>query len=143
MPVPSAIIAIVGGPAVVGAGIVSQLDLVRVVRRGLSTEAVHSLWQSGRLTKAETDRVILPRKTLSHREKIGTLTPDQSDKVLRVARVMADAEEVFGSRDKAHAWLRRPTAALAGEAPLELLDTDEGAREVETLLGRIAHGIAA
>jgi uncharacterized protein (DUF2384 family) len=32
---------------------------------------------------------------------------------------------------------------LAGERPLDLLDTDEGAREVETLLGRISHGIAA
>jgi putative toxin-antitoxin system antitoxin component (TIGR02293 family) len=62
---------------------------------------------------------------------------------LRVARVLAAAEETFGSQEKAGAWLRRPTVALAGERPLELLDTDEGSREVETLLGRISHGIAA
>jgi len=86
---------------------------------------------------------VLPRRTLAHRETIGTLTPDQSDRLLRVARVLALAEEVFGSQDKAHLWLRRPTTVLAGEAPLEWLDTEEGAREVETVLGRIAHGIAA
>ena len=73
----------------------------------------------------------------------GTLTPEQSDRLVRVARVIASAEETFGSRDKACTWLRRPTTALAGESPLNLLDTDEGAREVETLLGRVAHGIAA
>ena len=60
-----------------------------------------------------------------------------------MARLIAVAEETFGSQEKANIWLRRPTTALGGEAPLDLLDTDEGARQVETLLGRIAHGIAA
>jgi uncharacterized protein (DUF2384 family) len=49
----------------------------------------------------------------------------------------------FGGREKAGVWLRRPTTALGGECPLLLLDTDEGARAVETLLGPIAHRIAA
>ena len=89
------------------------------------------------------DRIVLPRKTLANRRKLDTLTPEQSDRLLRVARVIAAAEETFGSREKAGTWLRRPTSALTGESPLDLLDTDEGAREVETLLGRIAHGIAA
>jgi uncharacterized protein (DUF2384 family) len=38
--------------------------------------------------------------------------------------------------------LRRPTKVLEGEAPLEMLDTTEGAREVEDLLHRIDHGLA-
>ena len=63
--------------------------------------------------------------------------------MLRIERVIEEAEQVFGNAQKAGQWLRRPSAALAGEAPLELLDTDIGTREVEELLGRIAHGIAA
>ncbi|HNO62136.1 MAG TPA: MbcA/ParS/Xre antitoxin family protein, partial [Plasticicumulans sp.] len=51
--------------------------------------------------------------------------------------------DTFGTRDKALLWLRRPTTALAGASPLNRLDTDEGARQVERLLGHIAHGIAA
>jgi len=58
-----------------------------------------------------------------------------------VAGVIAWAEETFGSREKARAGLRCPTAALANESLRDLLDTDEGAREVETCLGRIAGGI--
>ena len=143
MPDPSAIIDLVGGPDVVGAEAGERLQLVRMVRAGLPVKAVHALIESGRMSRAETDRVVLPRRTLAHRERIGNLTADQSDRLFRVVRVMAGAEEVFGDRDKAHAWLRRPTAVLAGECPLDLLDTEEGAREVETLLGRIAHGIAA
>lgn len=143
MPTPNAIIDVVGGAAVVETPIFSQFDLIRVVRAGLPVGAVHALIRSGRLSRAETDRVVVARKTLAHRERIGTLTADQSDRLVRVARVLATAEETFGDRDKAHRWLRRPTATLADEAPLDLLDTEEGAREVESVLGRIAHGIAA
>jgi putative toxin-antitoxin system antitoxin component (TIGR02293 family) len=74
---------------------------------------------------------------------LGRLTAEQSDRLARILRVVETAEQTFGDPAKAHTWLRRPTAALDDEAPLELLDTDIGAREVETLLTRIAHGIAA
>lgn len=134
---------VVGGAAVVGGEITAEMDVVRLVRRGLPVDAVLFVLDSGRLTLAELDRIVMPRKTLANRRKLGTLTPEQSDRLVRVARVLASAEETFGSREKAGAWLRRPTTTLASECPLELLDTDEGARAVETLLGRIAHGIAA
>lgn len=117
--------------------------LVRLLREGLSVAAVQRLLESGRLTLAEIDRVVLPRKTLANRRRIGRLTPEQSDRLMRVARVLALTEETFGNPEKAGLWLRRPSAVLAGERPLDLLDTDEGARAVETLLGRISHGIAA
>ena len=143
MSTPLSALDVVGGPAVVGGNVTAGMDLVKLVRRGLPVGAVEFVLDTGRLTLAELDRVVLPRKTLANRRKLGTLTPEQSDRLVRVARVLAAAEETFGSLEKAGVWLRRPTAALAGEIPLQLLDTDEGAREVETLLGRIAYGIAA
>ena len=45
--------------------------------------------------------------------------------------------------DKASTWLRRPNRALNNERPLRLLDTDVGARQVEDILGRIAHGVVS
>ena len=71
-----------------------------------------------------------------------TFTPEQSDHSVRIAQVRATAVEVFGDQDKAETWLRRSSNALCGKRPLDLLDTDEGAHEVETLLGRISHGLA-
>jgi putative toxin-antitoxin system antitoxin component (TIGR02293 family) len=134
---------IVGGPTVVGGNAAAGMELARLVRRGLPFGAVQFVLDSGVLSPAELDRIVLPRKTLANRRRLGTLTPEQSGRLVRVARVIAAAEETFGSREKAGTWLRRKTTALAGESPLDLLDTDEGAREVETLLGRVAHGIAA
>ena len=133
---------VVGGSSVIGPA-AEPMDLVRLVRRGLPIGVVQSLLESGRLTPAELDHVVLPRKTLAHRRKLGTLTPEQSDRLVRVARLLAAAEETFGNPVKAGIWLRRPTSVFAGERPMDLLDTDEGAREVETLLGQISKGIAA
>jgi putative toxin-antitoxin system antitoxin component (TIGR02293 family) len=134
---------IVGGETALGLSIRSGRDLIAAVRHGLSVKAVEHVLDTGRMTLSEIDLVVLPRKTLSHRRKIGTLTADQSDRLMRAARVLAAAEDTFGSQEKAAKWLRRPTSALDGETPLSLLDTSEGALQVENLLGRISHGIAA
>ena len=113
------------------------------VRQGLSVAAVDAVLASGRLTAVELDKLALPRKTLAHRRLLGHLTPEQSDRLARILRIIEEAEATFGDHAKAHTWLRRGTAALDGEAPLDRLDTDIGVRQVETLLGRIADGIAA
>lgn len=116
---------------------------IEATRRGLPVAALDALIETGRLTLAEIDRIVLPRKTLSHRRVLGTLTPDQSDRLIRVARIIAAAEATFGSAEKAGRWLRRPTTALDGDKPIDLLDTSEGCRQVERLLTRIDHGLAA
>jgi putative toxin-antitoxin system antitoxin component (TIGR02293 family) len=143
MNAPVSALDIVGGSDVIGGDLAPGLSAVRLIRRGRPVGAVEFMLDSGRLTLAELDQVVLARKTLANRRKLGTLTPEQSDRLVRLARVIAAAEATFGSREKAGIWLRRPTTALAGERPLHLLDTDEGAREVMTLLGRIDHGLAA
>jgi putative toxin-antitoxin system antitoxin component (TIGR02293 family) len=116
---------------------------IEATRRGLPISTVDEMVDSGRLSLAEIDRIVMPRKTLAHRRAIGALTPDQSDRLMRVVRIIAAAENTFGSLDKAYRWLRRPTTALEDDAPLELLDTSEGGRQVERLLARIDHGLAA
>jgi putative toxin-antitoxin system antitoxin component (TIGR02293 family) len=65
------------------------------------------------------------------------------ERAARAASVAALAEQTFADREKAQSWLRRPTSALNDRRPIDLLDSEPGARVVEQLLHRIAHGIAA
>ena len=123
--------------------VTTGLALARAIRSGLPTTAIDYVVKIGKLSPAEIDRVVIPRKTLAHRKIQGSLTADQSDRFIRVARIISLAEDTFANAAKAGTWLRRPTSALNDEKPLDLLDTEEGAREVEMLLTRIAHGIAA
>ena len=143
MPSAARVIALVGGEQVFGQPVASHLDIARAVRGGLHVEAIDYLIDRHLVTAAEIDRIIVPRKTLADRRRKGSLTPEQSDRVIRVARIISDALETFGSQEKALTWLRRGCAPLQGDAPLDLLDTEEGAREVEHLIGRIAHGLVA
>jgi putative toxin-antitoxin system antitoxin component (TIGR02293 family) len=66
---------------------------------------------------------------------------EESDRAVRLARTVAFAEEMIGDPDKAASWLRAPNRALSGSRPIELLDTDAGAKKVRNVLGRIAYGI--
>ena len=124
------------------AGIRSEIDLLDAVSRGLPTVAVDAAVHSGILSADEADRLVIARRTLAARKARGQdLTRDESDRLMRVARVNAVSLEQFGSAEKAGRWLRKPNRALGGRVPLELLATGEGARVVEETIMRIAHGL--
>ena len=119
----------------------AESALVGAVRDGLPLSALDRLIADGAITEAEIEAHFIPRRTLYARRQKGTLSREQSDLIVRLARVRAMAEEVFGRRQDAHAWMRERNGALDGQIPLTLLDTEEGGRLVEAVLGRIAHGI--
>ena len=92
----------------------------------------------------EIYKIVAPRRTLARRiEKNERLPVAEADRVLRLKRVIAFAERVFGDPAKAHRWLRKPSRALNGAVPIELLETEEGARIVENEIGCIQHGMFA
>ena len=67
--------------------------------------------------------------------------PFTSDRLYRLSKAIAVAEEVLEGTDNAMSWLRRPQPALGGRVPLDLLVTQAGADQVETLLRRIDYGV--
>ncbi len=83
---------------------------------------------------------IAPR-TLARRRRARRLSAEESDRLVRLGRILALAEDVLGDRAKAARWLQEPNRALGRVVPLRHLDTDIGARDVETILVRIEHGV--
>ena len=120
---------------------VTDLALADAVRDGLAVSALDRLIADEVVSEQEVEAYFIPRRTLYARRQKGTLSREQSDLVVRLARIQAMADEVFGDRQKVHRWLRKPNGALGSQVPLTLLDTEEGGRVVEAVLGRIAHGI--
>ncbi len=100
-----------------------------------------SRW-TARFSKKEMDALIIPKRTLARRKaKHETLTLEETDKALRLARISAEADRVFGDQEKSSRWLRKPNSALSGQTPLELLKSETGALAVGELLGQIDHGM--
>lgn len=136
--------ALLGGGSVLHAKPRTALDWVTIIRQGISSAAVDALTKALHITQSELATALgIPERTLARRKKEGTLNSEESAKLVRLARVVERAEEVFDDLDTALNWLKSPNAALSGAAPLSLMDTEIGAESVLTTLGRIEHGVFA
>jgi len=82
----------------------------------------------------------LSKATLHRRKLEGRLTPAESDRVMRYARLLGRAAEVLGGEEAGREWLQSGQFALGMAVPLDYAESEAGAREVEALLGRIDYG---
>jgi hypothetical protein len=79
---------------------------------------------------ADNNRQVAPQRT----------RPAVSDLSARLDRIIQLAMEVFGTKEKAIQWLKRPSRPLGSEMPWALLDTDAGTQRVEPELRQIQFG---
>jgi putative toxin-antitoxin system antitoxin component (TIGR02293 family) len=121
----------------------SEQDLARLVEARLPTRALDTLRTAG-YSDEEIYGFVVPRRTFSHRvARRERLSLEESDRIVRMLRVAAFGESVFGDRERFWSWFRAPKRRLEGRTPLSLLATAAGARAVEDLLGAIDEGFAA
>jgi putative toxin-antitoxin system antitoxin component (TIGR02293 family) len=118
--------------------------LVERVRAGFPFPELEALRLRLGMTLAEAAALAgIPGRTLARRRQAGRLDPGESERVLRIERLFALASQMLRDGDRARDWLKSPKAALAGQTPLAYADTEVGAREVESLIGRLRHGVFA
>lgn len=119
-------------------------DLIEAMAGGLPFAELEQLQTSlGLPLDRLAARLGLSRATLHRRKSQGRLNRDESDRVVRFARLFGRACEVMEDESAARAWLQSPQIGLGGAVPLEFAETEVGAREVEALLGRIEFGVLA
>ena len=134
---------LLGGMRVLGAKPQSSFDWIAMIRKGIPAAAMESILSAVHLSQAELAQALgIPERTLARRKREGVLNSEESSKLLRLARVISRASEVFDV-PAAIDWLKSRNAALRGNTPFSLLDTDIGAENVLDTLGRIEHGVFA
>ena len=136
--------ALLGGQPVLKRKVTSELELAELVRAGLPASALEHVL--GVLAAVESQaaiyRVVGRARTLQRKRATrAALSLDESDRLARLARVVARADSALGAPDKARRWLVTPNRALGSSTPLSLLDSDAGTLAVESVLGRIEHGV--
>ena len=116
---------------------------VAMVRSGLPFSTLDEVAAAAGVGRLALARVIgLSSTTLARRRKAERLTEEESDRLVRVARLVALVHDMMlGDGNAARRWLGDPHELLEGESPLERASTEVGSREVEQLIGRIRHGI--
>ncbi|MCB1810641.1 MAG: DUF2384 domain-containing protein [Candidatus Competibacteraceae bacterium] len=125
-----------------GQSIQTAHDLIPLLRKGLPYAALERTLNAFQLSREEISVVLdLPLRTLARRKKTQRLAADESDRLYRLTRILAHAEQALGTRERAVQWLHRANQALNHATPLQLLDTDIGAEHVDQVLGRLEHGV--
>jgi putative toxin-antitoxin system antitoxin component (TIGR02293 family) len=137
------IVAVLGGKKTFARSIRKADDLVKQVRTGLPASTVTKLAEVLSLQRAQVaERLNIPARTLSRRLATNSLlTQDESDRTVRMAKVVALANEILGNEEKVSRWMVAPNRALGGQKPFDRLDTELGVRSVEDVLYSIAYGM--
>jgi putative toxin-antitoxin system antitoxin component (TIGR02293 family) len=117
--------------------------LQKKIEHGLAYAALNRILRLMALPgQTLADLLFIPPRTLQRRKASGRLEPDESDRLLRLARVYGKAIELFeGDNPAALQWLHAPLTALGGASPLAMSRTEPGSQEVERLITRLEHGV--
>ncbi|MGH9946566.1 MAG: type II RES/Xre toxin-antitoxin system antitoxin [Pyrinomonadaceae bacterium] len=121
----------------------NNLKLARQVETGLAYSSLERLSKiSGLSVESLRVAVRMSRRTITRRRIEKRLSPDESDRLVSVSRLLAQAFDLFeGNIPSAVRWFTSPNKALGKITPLEAAATEVGSREVENLIGRLEHGV--
>jgi putative toxin-antitoxin system antitoxin component (TIGR02293 family) len=130
-----------GGPVVLRRRLERDSDVQTAIREGFPRKVIEELMAAADLSFKELAHCLdLSPRSLQRRRREGRLASYESDRIYRLARIVALAKASLGGPEIATRWLKRPNRALGGQAPLAVIDTEIGERDVENVLGRIAFG---
>jgi putative toxin-antitoxin system antitoxin component (TIGR02293 family) len=117
--------------------------LLGVIAAGLAWKTFeHFRSKTGMSADQVAEMAALSRRTLARRKNEGRLSAEESDRLVRAARIYHRALHLFdGDREQATRWLTTSNLALGGKTPLSFMATELGAREVEHVIGRAEHGV--
>lgn len=128
--------------AMLDAPVQSGLDLAALARDRIGVAILDRLTQRG--LRADELAFIIPRRTLAHRRQHDErLTLEESDRAIRLARIVAQAIATFDDDEKAMTWLRAPKKRFGGASALDMAGTEHGARLVEEALVQLDEGYFA
>jgi len=136
-----AVVQELGGRRALGRSLSSDREMREAIREGFPPAVVAELMRTSGLTLKELASALdLSPRSLQRRRRSGRLARYESDRLYRLARIVAIASQYLGDHERGMRWLKQPNRALGGLEPLAAMDTELGARQVENVLGRIAYG---
>jgi len=135
---------VLGGSRILGKPTTSLLQLNEAVERGLPKSTLRNVarrvFSDAGDQRAIMHRVV-PEATYKRRKE--RLSPAESERTERLARVVAMAEDVWQDRGQARRFLTTPHAEMGGKTPLDAALTELGARQAEEVMARILYGLPA
>jgi putative toxin-antitoxin system antitoxin component (TIGR02293 family) len=122
----------------------SEMGLVTMIRNGLNKKVLDTMMAHLDISAVDMGRILhTSDRTMRRYTDDTVLNPDQSEKLLELARLFAHGIDVFGSSTRLRRWMNGPVSSLGGKRPIDLLDTTVGITLVNDTIGKIEYGIAS
>lgn len=122
----------------------SKNDFINLIRDGVQKKSLDSLCVVMGYSPTEIADVLhTTDRTLRRYTSAQKLNPEQSERLIELARLYARGEEVFEGLENFKTWMAAPVGALGNKKPKEFLDTSIGIDLLLEELGRIEYGIFA
>lgn len=134
------IVRVLGGKDKLLIEIEKKSEMDQLIRDGIPSEAWRHFQEKMKLSNTELN-FFIGVKRLPKKNAVARLSPIESDRLFRLARLYAITVKVLDDESSAAEWLKRPQWGLGGITPLEMAITEIGAKEVENLLGRIEFSV--
>lgn len=129
--------------SLIGLKVAGTMELISYIKKGLEYSSMEHFIRNANLQREEAVGFVgISPRTLVRRKEKGRLSPDESDRLVRAARIVSQAQQLFeGDVMAANRWLKTAQPALGGASPMEYAGTEAGAREVEALIHRLEYGV--
>lgn len=123
--------------------VVETNQLIERIERGFDFRSLERFIERTHLPKEDAIGLVkISSRTMHRRKEAGKLSSEESDRLVRAARIIDQTRQLFENDVKAaNRWLSTPQPALSGATPLEYARTEVGAREVEALINRLEYGV--
>lgn len=118
------------------------IALMDKINLGLEGEIAKQISVWAHISPGELRKMSGIPNTTFNRSIKDRFTADQSERIVRIIRVLAKAVELFeGNKEEAQQWLNEKNRALNWQKPADVLASETGALEVMRLITRIEHGV--
>ncbi|WP_245946299.1 type II RES/Xre toxin-antitoxin system antitoxin [Marinirhabdus gelatinilytica] len=133
---------VLGGSSRVGQVVNSDIDLIEVTRRGLPKSVLFSLCEVLGISMEHMSNLLhVSHRTLQRKEDKELLSVYSTEQLFEIAALVSHGISVFGTLQKFKDWLHSTPLLFEGQKPLDFLDTTFGIQYVDSVIGRIEHGV--
>lgn len=127
---------------VAGLNSTDGIALLGQINEGLEGRIAGLIADWVKITQSDLRKMSGIPSTTFNRSVKARFSADQSERLVRIIRVIDRAVELFeGDKAQAKKWLSEPNRALGWKVPADLMASETGAYEVMKLITRVEHGV--
>ncbi len=118
-----------------------EYDIIPLIKSGLFKKNLIKLAEQMSMSIKDMAAILpVSERTLKRYRSTTRLSPELSERLLKLSDLYSKGIEILGSKDKFIKWMNIESLVI-GKKPIDIIDTLTGIQLVKDELGRIEYGV--